>query len=287
MGNQLGDNKLTWAEYEEVVKYVYESLGVENGIKAKGYGRKCTVKGKSGLTYQIDVLMEQLENGEPVLTAIECKHWKDKVSPDIVMKLAGIMRDAGIKKGVIVTKTGYTRNAKKYALYEGIQLVKLREAVLGDAEYNQVFELGSLNLNVNATRRRPIITCVDFGSMVINDENEIRSMYESRLYDSAGCWISFSKFVVAFAEALEKDGELAKAITRGYTLQKTMYLYWKGRPAVVNRVTLTGYYTSTDFNSVQSYDLTDKAWLIMEQLLDQQRRTLSRSGLIWNLPSRH
>jgi hypothetical protein len=43
------------------------------------------------------------------------------------MKVAEIVEDAGINKGVIVSKNGYTEDAIVYAKYRNIGLVELRE----------------------------------------------------------------------------------------------------------------------------------------------------------------
>jgi hypothetical protein len=51
---------------------------VEYNIKIKGYGHNCKVTGKSGLSHQIDVLTEQLDGEQLLLTAIECKYWNKK-----------------------------------------------------------------------------------------------------------------------------------------------------------------------------------------------------------------
>src|SRR5437868_11506271 len=98
--------EINWEEYEAITKYIYGALGEQHGIKVIGCGRSCTVKGKSGVTHQIDVLTEQSDGEKTRRTAIECKFLKGKVTKDTVMKLQGIMEDTGIESGIIVCKTG-------------------------------------------------------------------------------------------------------------------------------------------------------------------------------------
>lgn len=125
----MSDKKeLNWEEYEAITKYIYGALGAQYGIKVKGYGRKFKIKGRSGLQHQIDVLTEQFNGERQLLTAIECKYWKKKVNKDIVMKLSETMLDSGIHNGIIVCKTGFTKDTLTFADYKGIKLVELREA---------------------------------------------------------------------------------------------------------------------------------------------------------------
>lgn len=44
------------------------------------------------------------------------------------MKLLGIINDTEIKRGIIVSKNGYTPDAQKYAKHHNILIVQLREA---------------------------------------------------------------------------------------------------------------------------------------------------------------
>lgn len=61
------------------------------------------------------------------LTDIECKYWDQKINKDIVMKVVAIVKDCNFAKGIIVSKLGFTPDAKQYAWHEGIGLVELRE----------------------------------------------------------------------------------------------------------------------------------------------------------------
>lgn len=61
------------------------------------------------------------------LTDIECKYWDQKINKDIVMKVVAIVKDCNFAKGIIVSKLGFTPDAKQYARHEGIGLVELRE----------------------------------------------------------------------------------------------------------------------------------------------------------------
>src|SRR5258705_12176907 len=98
-------NELDWEEYEAITKYIYGAPGAQYGVKVKGHGRNCKVKGRSGLHHQIDVLTEQFDGERQLLTAIECKYAKKKVNKDIVMKLSEIMQDSGITSNFFKSQT--------------------------------------------------------------------------------------------------------------------------------------------------------------------------------------
>src|SRR5262245_3150377 len=125
---------MDWLYYENITKYIYESLGKRTGVKIEGHGPSCRVKGRSGVEHQIDVLASHSDGIHSYRTAIECKYWKDKVDKDIVMKVVNIIEDAGIDKGVIVSKNGFTEDGISFARYKNISLVELRETGKGDEE---------------------------------------------------------------------------------------------------------------------------------------------------------
>lgn len=125
---------MDWKSYEEVVKYIYEQLGKSSGVKVLGYGASCKIKGKSGVSHQLDVLTEHDCGIHSYKTAIECKYWKEKVQKDTVAKLAEILEDGHIEKGVVVSKSGFTDDAVSFAKYKNISLIELREPTDADWE---------------------------------------------------------------------------------------------------------------------------------------------------------
>ena len=70
---------MEWKDYEEVTKHIYETLGKNNGVEIECFGNKCSVKGKSEVNHQIDVLTKHSDGIHTYKTAIECKYWDKKV----------------------------------------------------------------------------------------------------------------------------------------------------------------------------------------------------------------
>jgi hypothetical protein len=125
---------MEWKDYENITRHIYESLGYKSGVEIICHGNECRVLGKSGVWHQIDVLTSHSDGIHIYKTAIECKFWEKNINKDIVMKVAEIIEDAGINKGVIVSKNGFTTDGIEYARYKHIGLVELREMTDEDWE---------------------------------------------------------------------------------------------------------------------------------------------------------
>ena len=128
------ENEVNWQLYEELVKDIYQVLGKSSGVTIECWGPSCRVSGKSGAAHQIDILTSHSDGIHTYKTAIECKFWNKKVPKDAVMKLSEILSDTNIEKGVLVSKSGFTSDAKKIAESKNISLVELRKPV--DHDWN-------------------------------------------------------------------------------------------------------------------------------------------------------
>ncbi|WP_161554576.1 MULTISPECIES: restriction endonuclease [Sinomicrobium] len=276
-------NELDWEEYEAITKYIYGAMGEKYGIKVIGYGRNCKVKGKSGATYQIDVLTEQSDGKKKHQTAIECKFIKKKVTNDTVIKLWGVMEDAGIENGIIVCKTGFTKNTLLYAAHKGIKLVELWEAQENDRDFKRTFEVGILDIRSNIMLERANITSIDFGSQVITGKEEVMAMCYAKLYDSYGREIPFSKYILIYSNELKDRGELLKAATINVPFTGKLFWRLRDKEIAIEKIAITGFVSRTDQSQTRSFVLTDQVWMIMKELFDKRNLTMSKSGLIWNL----
>lgn len=125
---------MEWKEYEEITKYIYETLGKASGVKIECSGKDCKVTGKSKVNHQIDVLTSHSDGLHTYSTIVECKYWDKNINKDIIMKVAEIVEDAGMNKGVIVSRKGFTSDAISFAQYRNIGLIELREPIAEDWE---------------------------------------------------------------------------------------------------------------------------------------------------------
>ncbi len=138
---------MEWQSYEQLTASIYEALGKANGVTIECYGAQCKVTGKSGAQHQIDVLVKHSNGLQIVRTAIECKYWNKKVNKPVISTLAGYIQDAGIEKGVVVSKLGFTEQAIQLAAQMNIGLVELREPV--DADWDGVIREIHVEINMS------------------------------------------------------------------------------------------------------------------------------------------
>lgn len=278
-------NELDWVEYEAVTQYIYGALGEKYGIKMIGSGRNCKVRGKSGITYQIDVLTEQSDDEKKHRTAIECKFLNEKVTNDTVMKLQCIMEDAGIESGIIVCKTGFTRDTLTYADHKGIKLVELREAGENDKDFQRTLDIGLLDIGMKMMVSRANITKIDFGTKVISGEDEVMAMHYAKLHNTYGKEIPFSGYITIFSDELKSRGEQLKTVTIDVPTDGKLYWRLPGNNIAVEKIAITGFFSKTDQSFTRSFRLTDQVWMIMKELFDNRNLGMSKSGGIWILPS--
>ncbi|TJZ53791.1 restriction endonuclease [Sphingobacterium olei] len=275
--------EINWEDYEAITKYIYESLGAEHGIKVVGYGNKCIVQGKSGVKHQVDVLTEQFDGKQSFRTAIECKYCKQKANKDIVMKLSEIMLDSDIAKGIIVCKSGFTKDTVMYAEHKGIKLVELKEIGEDDADFGKDIEIATLDLHLNVMLYRPIVTRIDLGGKVIVDEMEIMKMHYINMHDADGHVFNFGAVFSAFSKELEYREPLLKTSTVVFLINPPVY--WKSGDEVITieKISMTGYRTEKDLSRTKYFTLTDRVWMMMNELFDKRKLSLSKNGLIWHL----
>ena len=137
---------MNWQSYEELVKDIYEKLGEADNINILCWGPACKVQGKSGASHQIDVLTTHTDGVHEYRTAIECKYWEKKVDKDPITKLSVILEDAQIEKGVVVSKSGFTSDAKGIAKARNISLVELRRPL--DTDWEGLIKDIHINLHI-------------------------------------------------------------------------------------------------------------------------------------------
>ncbi|WP_306565143.1 restriction endonuclease [Flavobacterium lindanitolerans] len=276
MGN--GSSELDWEEYEAITKYIYEVLGVQYGIKVKGYGRDNWVVGKSGVKHQVDVLTEQSGNKGVQLTAIECKFLKKKVTKDTVMKLRSVMDDADLSAGIIVSKEGFTRDTLTYAEHVGIKLVELRESA------KETVNIGVVEFRINSTLTSPNITSVDLGSISITDQREIfgvRCGYCGSIRTPEGREIPLNKYFKAFYDELYRQNKFLKTITVDCaTIKGKLVKMYGDREPKIDKVSITGFLSQTDESTTRSFQLVDQVYMIMKEIFEKEGYKLLRSGVI-------
>lgn len=275
-------NKLDWKTYESITKYIYETLGKQSEVRIKGYGSNCKVKGKSGTSHQIDVLTTHSDGIHSYETAIECKYWKYKVNKDIVMKVSSIIEDAGISKGVIVTKSGFTKDGLEYAKFKNIGLVELRESTDKDhGSTPKEIEIATLQINLNMKATGPKLLQINLGNNRNLDVQDEFDLFNYFILLKDGKCIPFYDYVTDFRLYITDQKEMDIEITKSYKLPKS-HLFRRGMSEGIqfDEVTITGKLTQNDYNKDLEFTLVDKVWLLMKSIFDERTFSLSENGII-------
>ena len=93
----------------------------------------------SGQKHQIDVYWEYEKDGIAHRVAIECKNYNRRISLEKVCAFKGVLDDLDGVSGIMVSKVGFQKGAKKYARQYKISLKELRrpkygETIIGEIE---------------------------------------------------------------------------------------------------------------------------------------------------------
>jgi hypothetical protein len=263
---------MDWKTYESVTKYIYETLGQQNGVKIEGYGNDCKVVGHSGVENQIDVLASHSDGIHTYKTAVECKYWKDTVNKDIVMKVREVIEDAKIHKGVIVSRAGFTPDAITYARHYNIGLVELREMEEKDRE-------GRPQVIVTKSEgRRPKIL-----NVFINVADDINLPPEEIVLDAvtinypSGESQTFKDYMTMFHKELHRH-EIGQIVsisfrTPGGKISNSI----KNTSFAIHGITFRGVLTSIPG---PKFHPVDEIWLIMKLIFEEKSYTISRLGNI-------
>ncbi len=115
---------------------------VADHFSDNGYDIRLNVilEGRSGGRHEIDVLAEKRDSLTTFTVAVECKAWSTPVDKEVVSKLAYVLNDLGINKGILVSLAGGRLGAEQAAAQLGIELWDahdlarmLGDDVLGDS----------------------------------------------------------------------------------------------------------------------------------------------------------
>ena len=197
---------MDWQKYEELVKDIYQQLGKLSGVTIECWGAACKVQGKSGVKHQIDVLTSHSDGIHTYRTAIECKYWNETIDKTPVTDLATKIEDAGINKGVVVSKRGFTIDAKSMARYKNISLVEIREpmdhetqlyveinylqdavydyqAILYDKKYDDIAPANVQEYHIELQGKDPVTPC-DIAEKIRKCPN----MEASNVDEDGFCW---------------------------------------------------------------------------------------------------
>ncbi|UOB18669.1 restriction endonuclease [Abyssalbus ytuae] len=276
------EKNLDWKTYESITKYIYETLGKEFGVKIKGHGSTCIETGKSGVKHQIDVLTSHSDGIHTYLTAIECKYWKEKVNKDIVIKLAEIIQDCGINKGIIVCKNGFTQDGIDYAKHKNIELVELREIEENDLKENpKEIHIGDLELHIKTSIKRAEILNIDIGDNRNIDVKSEFDYFNFIVVQEDESQKPLFNYITKFRKDVNPQNEKTEKLTKHYKIPNGVIYNRETKETLkINGITFTGQLRETDDNKNLKFTLVDEVWLIMKSIFNERTFTFTESGMI-------
>ena len=265
---------MNWSRYEEVVKDIYEKLGGAQGVETICWGRDCKVMGKSGVEHQIDVHTKHSDGLHTYHTAIECKYWNRRRPKDDVTKLAAIIEDAGIDKGVIVSKKGFTPDAIALAKYRNISLVELREPTEEDWQ-------GRIkDFHLRFTARVPVPT--EFRFDIVRAEADQRDQIDREIDPSQVIVVEPScpeqnlydliNLLISKPDRKQSEGTLIRHVFKPETVFRT-----EGAPPMkVTAIQFVLHFETSKWESVLSGE--ERVAMILISLFDKKRFVISSEG---------
>ena len=133
--------------YERLAAFVFKYLHEQNVVI-----HDMKVVGKSKIPHQIDVVVES--DGSKKRVLVECKDTpKQRVGLSVIRDFRSVVEDTSPDDAFVVTCTGYTAPAMRYAKAKGIKLAVLR--AFEEADWQGYFRSVSMQLNV---KRLPTIS---------------------------------------------------------------------------------------------------------------------------------
>lgn len=113
-----------YIQFEKLGAKIFKELSSKADVKWNDY-----IWGHNSKTKrQIDVSIKATIEGHEILEIIQLKNWKRKASFTAVDAFASVVKDVRATSGILICKSGFTSQVKKYAKNIGIKLLNLHDA---------------------------------------------------------------------------------------------------------------------------------------------------------------
>jgi hypothetical protein len=135
-----------WYDYQEETAAFFRSLGMDAQTNVTVHGVRTQ--------HDIDVLVKMHHVGFEVTWAIECKHWKTKVSKLHVLGLRSIVQEIGADRGILLCEAGFQSGAIEAAQLTNVVVTSLVNVM--QSAQNDVYNLRIRELleRIEASRER-------------------------------------------------------------------------------------------------------------------------------------
>jgi hypothetical protein len=114
-------------EYEATAGRLLSALAEQQFVRTNSLEQRKKVDGKT-TRHEIDIWWEFEAEGSIRVAAFQCRNLNSRIKQEAVFAFKAILEDLpGEPVGIMVTKTGYQRGAKRVAEAHGIRILELRE----------------------------------------------------------------------------------------------------------------------------------------------------------------
>ncbi len=120
----MDDTDPKWKQFEKLGEKIFKELSPLADVKWNDhiYGHNSKTK------RQIDISIRTKIDNHEILEIVQLKNWKYKANIKAVDEFASVVKDVKATSGILVCKSGFTSQAKKYAKNMGIKLINLHDA---------------------------------------------------------------------------------------------------------------------------------------------------------------
>lgn len=196
-----------WFDYQEQTAAFFRNLGLDAKTNV-------TVQG-ARTQHDIDVLVKMHHVGFDVTWAIECKHWKTKVSKLHVLGLRTIVQEIGADRGILLCEVGFQSGAMEAAQLTNVVVTSLANVM--QSAQRDIYNLRTRDLLERIESARDLHWEIP---------KEIRTQHGLRLDGGLG-YSAFAVFSVA-------DEIIGKAIRGLYPITDITPFYSMNVPTVFN-----------------------------------------------------
>jgi hypothetical protein len=199
------------------------------------------------------------------------------------MKIAEIIEDAGINKGVIVSKMGFTKNGISFAEYKNIGLVELREIEKRDWQNHvkkPILQVALGSITTFIERRRPEISSVIIDSAINNHISGEITSRKMAVRHNSGEEVPLDQYFEAFKKTLHEN-EPEKIVESYFELKGAILVDKASKEEIpIKGFTLSGKLTVTNKDVNREIEIVDEVWLTMKNLFERNSFSVSNWGFI-------
>src|SRR5690606_24835782 len=196
------------------------------------------------------------------------------------MNLNSILQDCKIHKGIIVSKTGFTRDAIQLSQHYNIGLIELSHFDPNNCiNILPQYELATIIPTVSIEIKRPIIKSIT----ILPTKSEIKLDNINQIYISISPTITHTlmSYVQSFQKELHKIDKLSQLIKREYEINGCFVEINRNQnPQKISKLIIEGELIEIKKSHKHEFVLVEKVFMIMKSIFENKQYSISEHGII-------